>query len=223
MRSIGLLLLVSAVAFGQQHSGSAHAGPVVRSSGYTTFGSPTGFGNVAFPGTGRAPAIHTNPYSAGRTYRPRSGAAVVYVPYGVGGYQYYGPQSDPGVETVYPNQQGAAPMVVINQNFIPQTASPVVREYMPDASGGIQLYPPQSAAAVQPEENSSQESTAFLIAFKDHTIYAAVGYWVEGDTLHYITSGNTHNQVSLDLVDRELSSRLNGERGVDFLLPPVRK
>jgi hypothetical protein len=43
---------------------------------------------------------------------------------------------------------------------------------------------------------------------------------VEGETLHYVTNQNTHNQVSLDLVDRELSDRLNRERQVDFRLPP---
>jgi hypothetical protein len=226
MRSIGLLLLVSALAFGQQHSGGAHAGPVVRSGGYTNLGSPTGA--PVFPGTGYGTAVRGNSYSGVRPYRPRTSTGLVYVPYSVGGYQYYGPQyygpqSDPGVDTGYANQQGAAPMVVINQNFIPQTASPIVREYMPDANGGIQVYPPQSAGSAQQPEVSAQDTPAFLIAFKDHTIYAAVGYWVAGDTLHYITNGNTHNQVSLDLVDRDLSARLNGERGVDFLLPPAHK
>jgi hypothetical protein len=220
MRSIGLLLLVSAVAFGQQHSSGAHAGPVVRSGGYTNLGAPTG--NPAFPGT--APVIRGNSFSGARAYRPRTSGGLIYVPYAVGGYSYYGPGTgvDSGVDMVYPNQQGAAPMVVINQNFVPQTASPIVREYMPEQNGGIQVYPPQAPGAAQPEV-STQDSPAFLIAFKDHTIYAAVGYWVEGDTLHYITGGNTHNQVSLDLVDRELSARLNGERGVDFLLPPAHK
>jgi hypothetical protein len=35
----------------------------------------------------------------------------------------------------------------------------------------------------------------WLSFFKDHTIYAAVGYYTEGDTLYYFTSGNVHNQV----------------------------
>jgi hypothetical protein len=231
MRSIGLLLLVSAVAFGQQHFGAA--GVSVFPGSHNTFGSPTGFGNVVFPGTGHAPMIRSitpglrfNQTPGGRFNRGGSTGAVVYVPYAVGGYQYYGPQGDTGVEMGNPNQQqgaGAAPTVVINQNFVPATANPVVREYVPDGNGGVQPYPPQSPTGAQQEGNSSPESPAFLIAFKDHTIYAAVGYWVEGDTLHYITSGNTHNQVSLDLVDRELSARLNGERGVGFLLPPAHK
>ena len=217
MLSIGILLIVSAVAMGQQHSG-----PVVRSSGYTTLGSPTGFGNVVYPGTGHAPTIHSTPPVGARPYRQRSSGPVIYVPYAVGGYQYYAPQGDSGVQMVYPDQQPSAPTVVINQNFIPQTASPVVRDYMPDSTGGIQVYPPRPVQA-QTEANSAPEIPSFLIAFKDHTIYAAVGYWVECDTLHYITAGNTHNQVSLDLVDRELSNRLNGERGVNFLLPPTRR
>jgi len=37
-----------------------------------------------------------------------------------------------------------------------------------------------------------------------------------------VTNQNTHNQVSFDLVDRELSDRLNRERNVDFRLSPAR-
>jgi endonuclease YncB( thermonuclease family) len=55
---------------------------------------------------------------------------------------------------------------------------------------------------------------------KDHTIYSAVAYWVDGDTLHYFTSGNTHNQASLSLIDRDLTERLNKESGLDVSLPP---
>ena len=53
----------------------------------------------------------------------------------------------------------------------------------------------------------------------DRTIYAAVAYWVEGDTLHYFTSGNTHNQASLSMIDKPLTDRLNKELGVDMKLP----
>jgi endonuclease YncB( thermonuclease family) len=58
----------------------------------------------------------------------------------------------------------------------------------------------------------------YLIAFKDHTIYSAVAYWVDGDTLHYFTTGSTHNQVSLSLVDVPLTERLNKEAGEDIRL-----
>ncbi len=60
------------------------------------------------------------------------------------------------------------------------------------------------------------------MAFKDHTIYSAVAYWVDGETLHYFTTGNTHNQASISLIDRELTNRLNRELGLDFKLPPAK-
>jgi hypothetical protein len=45
-----------------------------------------------------------------------------------------------------------------------------------------------------------------------------VAYYTEGDTLHYFTSGNVHNQVSLSLVDRPLTEQLNRQRNVDVRL-----
>ena len=146
---------------------------------------------------------------------------MVYVPYAVGGYYggpaYYGQPYEPPM-MAYPPQQQSAPVVIINQNFAPETARPVVREYVPDADGGIRVYGPSNRASSP--EPPAQENPTYLIAFKDHTIYAALAYWVEGETLHYVTSQNTHNQVSLDLIDRDLSDRLNRERNVDFRLPP---
>ena len=141
----------------------------------------------------------------------------MYLPYAVG-VPYYPEPSLPPVTYVYPPQQ-AAPQVIINQNFTSETARPMVREYVPDATGGIRVYEPPSKNAVT---TPAEENPTYLIAFKDHTIYAALAYWIEGETLHYVTNQNTHNQVSLDLVDRELSNRLNRERNVDFRLPPVK-
>jgi hypothetical protein len=54
---------------------------------------------------------------------------------------------------------------------------------------------------------------------RDSSIFATVGYWVVGDTLNYLTRDGSHNRASLDLVDRELSQRLNDERRVEFKLP----
>ena len=43
-----------------------------------------------------------------------------------------------------------------------------------------------------------------------------------GDTLHYFTSSNIHNQVSISLIDRQLTERLNKELGIDFKLPAAK-
>jgi hypothetical protein len=117
----------------------------------------------------------------------------------------------------YPQQQQVSPNVTI---IMPpqQTPNPVIiNHYYPGAStDNPEAAPPaaqESAPAPEPE------ASHYLIAYKDHTIYAAVAYWVQGDTLHYFTSGNTHNQVSLSLVDRDLTARLNKDSGVEVKLP----
>ena len=77
-----------------------------------------------------------------------------------------------------------------------------------------------TAGEPEPEEAPAAEETPYyLIAFKDHTIYAAEAYYVHGDTLHYLTTTGAHNQASLTLVDRALTARLNHGRGVDLRLP----
>ncbi|MCL4402622.1 MAG: hypothetical protein M1436_08180 [Acidobacteria bacterium] len=192
----------------------------------------TGFGNVIFPGTGRAPGPRlpfsiTNPgfgaglagtVSGSRPYPGvRGGGAgrVVYMPYAYPVYMgNYGfdQQQQPNVVVVYPQPQSP---VVINQ----QVAQPAP-EQAPDG-GGVKLY--QAPARSTAEMAAAEPATpGYLFAFKDHSIYSAVAYWVQGDTLHYFTAGNTHNQVSLSLLDRPLTERLNKERGVSIQLPPSR-
>ena len=56
---------------------------------------------------------------------------------------------------------------------------------------------------------------------QDHSIVAAIGYWVEGDTLNYLTQDGNQNRVSMALVDRDFSKQLNDERHVEFKLPKI--
>ena len=200
-------------------------------------------GRVLFPGTGGPPG---SPLSiTDTTFASRLGATVgglnngqfhrfhrpaVVAPYAYpvyGGGYYVGGYSDNGygyapdqsnAPMAYPPQQG--PQVIINQNFIPEHANPVVHEYGEDSSGGIHLY---EAPSREPEEGAADENTSYyLIAFKDHSIYSAYAYWVEGDTLHYVTPQRVHNQASLSLVDRELTDKLNRNQGMQVKLPPTK-
>jgi hypothetical protein len=120
-------------------------------------------------------------------------------------------QEQPNVVVVYPPQQ---PPVIINQfgSGDGQYATRVQPQ---------NIYPTQQNRA-QAEEQPAPEPTHYLIAFKDHTIYSAVAYWVDGDTLHYFTTGSSHNQASVSLIDREMTDRLNRESGVEVKLPPVK-
>ena len=62
----------------------------------------------------------------------------------------------------------------------------------------------------------------FFIALKNGSVYSAVAYWVDGEMLNYITPQGKRNQMSIDLVDRDLSVKLNEGRQVDFHLPSAK-
>ena len=113
----------------------------------------------------------------------------------------------------------------------PQQQQPNVIVILPQGQGPQGAPVPQSQSLYEPPARSSAEplsitaddqATHYLIAFKDHTVYSAVAYWVDGDTLHYFTTGNTHNQVSLSLVDRPLTEKLNKDSGLEVKLPPAK-
>ena len=140
------------------------------------------------------------------------GGAVAYPAYGFdfsywpdyADYPYYGSAStaypayqlSPNVTVIYPPQSQTVPAPVYVQPVEPTT-----RDYQPDNG------------------NSADGSPLYLIALKDHVIRAAIAYWVEGKTLHYITLQHEQREVPVDMVDRNFSVQLNRERGVPFPLP----
>ena len=188
---------------------------------------PTLNGSVSFVsplGTGRRVGT-TGTSGVGSAYfgrGNRSTGGVYYYPLFVGGYGYpaYGYGGDGPVDG---SQQQPAPNVTVI--YPPSPAPVIISPYQGD--NGQQPVRPHlyDMPETQPDDSSATppEATHYLIAFKDHTIYSATNYWVDGDTLHYFTSGNTHNQVSLSLVDRALTARLNKESGNDMKLPPEQK
>jgi len=89
----------------------------------------------------------------------------------------------------------------------------------------INQYFGKNAAPPAPEENSSGPAQLegpreyYLIAYKNRNVIAALAYWLDGDTLHYVTSENVQNQASLALIDLEMTKRLNADRDVPFTIP----
>jgi len=59
-----------------------------------------------------------------------------------------------------------------------------------------------------------------LLVFKNHSIYAVTDYWLADGRLHYITSYGGQNAVPLELIDLDMTVRLNWERGMEFALRP---
>jgi len=160
------------------------------------------------------------------------------VPFGP--HRFDGPAIIPYI-VPYPVFVGSANSIDPNQVGADDPSDPPYSLQTPNTPLTMKLQEPIPPPIVlgqrekEPEQGASQErpcqagSTAredqldhFLvfIALKDSRVYTAVAYWVQGQTLHYITADGSHNQVSLDLVDRNLSARLNAGRLVELVLAP---
>ncbi len=154
-----------------------------------------------------------------------------------------GSQSGPGLPSVVINQNFVPPQA--SPQVRDYTGDQQAQQQAQDQSSGLKVYeaPPshpyadaaaaQAAAAGQSAPTaqsgaaaqrtfSGDQPTIYLIALRDHTVVQALGYWMEGSTLHYVSAEHALNQVSIDLVDRDLSQRLNDERGLEFRLPQAR-
>lgn len=130
----------------------------------------------------------------------------------------------PGYAEPYPAQPAPAPpAVIINQNFQTDSVRPQFRDYsnVPLPQPGA-AAPPAAAPATAPGALADDQPTIFLIAMQDHSIRPVIAYWVQGETLHYVSREGVLDQVSLALVDRDFSRQLNAERNVPFALPAAR-
>ncbi len=180
-----------------------------------------GFGNVAHPGTPSSNfSGRTGPAFRGTVRRSGIYAAPAFVGgafyagdfagtgYGYG-YGYngdasgygYAAQAQPPVNVTVVNAPPQAPTVIINQNFGPQ----------PDAGSSetARVYQPSYQPAANNNADTPAQPHYFLIAFKDHSVYSALAYWIEDKTMHYVTPQQTHNQASLDLIDLDFTNKLN--------------
>jgi hypothetical protein len=187
-----------------------------------------GMSNIGIPGNRLNNDIGLHSGQHGNGFG-RHGSSFIYtVPVYVGGYGYggYGYYDNSYLAPPAQPQQPQQPNVTV---IYPPPATPVVI-YPSDAQGGpAQYLPPADHGTpsvyqppVPPQETAAAQPSSYLIAFKDHTIYSAIAYWVEGETLHYFTAGNTHNQVSVSLVDRALTERLNKDAGLEVKLPAAK-
>lgn len=233
---LAIFCLAIGAVFAQSPSANSGFGRIVFPGGTgpgTVNSVPnSGFGRVVFPGTG-APAVVRQGVSRGPVFpiltgpvlphQSHTNQTIVPIPvfYGGGSYYNYDPppaQLITAPQGYYPMQyapqvqEQQPPVVIINQYFRSDGPQPEVAEA---------AAPPTVAAAPGPVIATQQDDlrNVFLIAMKDHTIYAANSYWVEGNTLNYITIQGDQNSASLDLVDREISQRLNRDRKVAFGLP----
>jgi hypothetical protein len=179
---------------------SSHPAAIVRQTPSTPAPTRTRPAPVR---TGPSPARPSNPIRTNKGYQRN-----LYVPYPVyvgGGYA--------------PSNNYQEPVAVVNPNFVPDGVNPQIIDFS--------NAPIAAPSAVEPDAIDEpilrdDQPTIFLIALTDHTILPAISYWVDDDTLNWITRDAKTNRLSLSLVDRDFSKQLNDERHVEFKLPPVK-
>jgi hypothetical protein len=213
-----LSLSLSNAALGQGHS--------------IQYSPPGGYGNVPFPGPGRVssmpPGGITGPHFPQLPTPPRRSTgpqpSLVIVPWPVYDSSYIADhlgndqQEDLGQSSV--TGSSPAPPVLINQSLGPTPE--FLQPGTPNSKDGAQAFVNAQCKEIRPKTADEGRPTIYLLAFKDHRIVQAFGYWMEVGTLHYVSVEYGLNQVSLNLIDRDLSQRLNGERGTAFNLPAAK-
>jgi hypothetical protein len=205
LAGLSMTLFFSGALFGQHSGARAGGGGFHGGGGYHLGNSGLVGGRV---NAGRPGAVIV-PYA----YPVYLGSGYYYPPDYSNGYTdgTYGPApvaQQPYAPTVYPPQPPPGYM----SQFGPGP--------MPPLGAGTQPVSPYAPSAAQSDDQNSADH--YLIALKDHTIYSVVAYWVDGDTLHYFTAGNIHNQASLSLVDVDLTARLNKESGQEVKIPALK-
>jgi hypothetical protein len=139
----------------------------------------------------------SSPYGYGPQYGPSADASA-----------WYGPP---------PPVAGPQQPVIINQYFGAPGPAPAngLEANVPGTPTGAA----NANDAQAPGDPIGSPQNYYLIAYKNHAVYTALAYWVEDKTLHYVTTQNTHNQASLELIDLTLTKSLNQRNDVPFTLP----
>jgi hypothetical protein len=185
-------------------------GSVGRVGGASIGGAYRGIGGIGAYGYGRGPIYggyrYGYPYGYGYGYPwgyglgfgywpwydyPTYSPYVSYYPY-VGDYSYpYQPQQT----VVYSQPSQNAPAVTARQQY-----DEYGQEIRPSAS-------PQDPAPI------------YLIALKGGVVYAASSYQFANGTVDFVTLDHVKKQTPVAGIDRDLTLRLNRQRGVVFSFP----
>lgn len=201
--AVGFVLIFSAAAVAQhrEHDGGSNpaiggALPIVSPfSGSLPFAQRLGAtisGSSSFTGTASGFRRHRRRYA---------GYALIYPIFGPLGVAYEQP-----ADVSAPPPEEAAEQPAATYQGPGQQTEPA------EENAEVQSY----AAPSAPRPEPPADQPLFFIALTDNSVYTAVAYWVENGTLNYITPQGRHNQVSVALIDRETTGRLN--RGSKFQL-----
>lgn len=182
-------------------------------------------GQTFVPGFGFRPIIQEQHFSGGFHHRRgfRSGSR-----FGFGGFfggfhrrNFFGYSYVPFYQPYQPYQQ--TPTVIIVQQPAQSPASERVIT-MEDSRGVIVVAGlPENWDELNLEEAAARRhapagSALTLLALKDATLFPVTEYWLEDGLVFYVTSTGRQGSVPLRSLDWEMTSRLNAERGQEFVL-----
>jgi hypothetical protein len=226
MKTLLACLCISPLVFGQAGGRARALGGFPNPSRPVFVGSPVIGSPTSAPALGGLPVSNrplggvTQPGTR-KSNRANGFGTSAYV-----GPIYYVPgASDYSSADFWNSTYSPAP---VNAGFAVQPAAPVqpppiiINQYFDSRrplSPQEDVPPVVEDSSPKPGDPLSDPQNYYLIQYKDHTIYSALAYWVEGDTLHYVTTQNTHNQASLSLIDLDKTYKLNEDRSVPFSIP----
>lgn len=85
----------------------------------------------------------------------------------------------------------------------------------PEAVDSGMPAPEEEPGAAVPLPSNAERPIA-LLQLLDGSMYGLTRYWLEGTTLHYVTTYGGENSVPLERVDFTKTRQLNAERGTQF-------
>lgn len=225
--AVGLAILFSVEAAAQRRA-PAPAIPPVRVAPVASAPSSAGALGGSFASVGMSRPLGGIAPPSALALPPRNRATV-------SGYRYVGPVYYVPNSYDATSSWQASGSSIFNQPanpalyYLPAPAQPsqqpiVINQYFGSRSGSKRTETAgRSAATTETAETTPGDLLGtpqkyYLITYKDHTVYSALTYWLEGDTLHYVTTQNTHNQASLSLIDVDQTTKLNAGNSVPFSL-----
>jgi len=215
MKTLFACLCISSVAFAQLGA-RAHA--------------LGGFSNYPITSTTTAPAlgglpVNSRPLGGVSAPGARKSTRASSIGTGYVGPIYYVPSASDYASADFWNSAYSPAPVNGGYGFQPPPVQPppvIINQYFDSRRPPAQddsAPPTFEDATIKPGDPLTDTPNYYLIAYKDHSMYSALAYWVEGDTLHYVTTQNTHNQVTMSLVDLDKTYKLNEDRSVPFSIP----
>lgn len=101
---------------------------------------------------------------------------------------------------------------VVVQSVVPMAGEIVVPVGLPDNWRQLRIVKPSYA------EERPPVAQLTLLVLKDESIFAVSDYWLEDGIIFYVTSTGRQGSVAVRDLDWEMTTRLNAERHVTFVL-----